>query len=201
MQIQVQTISAIGEDAIATPIAQPLVTPAEGSVLLIDESGVTALESLIAPDEEEGNSHEPLLSNGQSTTGPGGYDIESNDGEMDHWVMLHKLRMPATSIFLTYLVTLSIFPGFLSEDVQSQALGDWYPILLLFTFAITDYASRWFVIKDQAMLLVSTGRCITAFSCIKQASSNALIHLHRPRLHAEHQTVCNHSELVVHKLW
>jgi hypothetical protein len=28
-------------------------------------------------------------------------------------------------------VTLSIFPGFLAEDVHSIYLGDWYPVLLV----------------------------------------------------------------------
>lgn len=33
-------------------------------------------------------------------------------------------------------MTLSIFPGFLSEDVHSGLLGDWYPVLLVRTFVV-----------------------------------------------------------------
>ncbi|GIL53109.1 hypothetical protein Vafri_8793 [Volvox africanus] len=46
------------------------------------------------------------------------------------------------SLFVTYTVTLSIFPGFLSEDVQSVQLGDWYPILLITAFNLADLLGK-----------------------------------------------------------
>ncbi|GLI59808.1 hypothetical protein VaNZ11_001774 [Volvox africanus] len=46
------------------------------------------------------------------------------------------------SLFVTYTVTLSIFPGFLSEDVHSVQLGDWYPILLITSFNLADLVGK-----------------------------------------------------------
>ena len=34
-------------------------------------------------------------------------------------------------MFLIYIVTFSIFPGYITEDVHSDILKDWYPILLI----------------------------------------------------------------------
>lgn len=123
MQTQVQTVSLVSEEASASPFAQPLVTPAQQSVYLIDESGITAPGTIIAQDAEGGGTSEPLLSNVLPTLGVS--DDEEEEASASHKELLHKLRVPAISIFLTYLMTLSIFPGFLSEDVQSKALGDW----------------------------------------------------------------------------
>ncbi|KAK3256673.1 hypothetical protein CYMTET_34200 [Cymbomonas tetramitiformis] len=40
-------------------------------------------------------------------------------------LLLGKLKLQALSVVLVYMVTLSIFPGFLAEDVTSEAMGDW----------------------------------------------------------------------------
>lgn len=47
-----------------------------------------------------------------------------------------------SGLFLSYAVTLSIFPGFLAEDVESETLGDWYAILLILGFNITDFVGK-----------------------------------------------------------
>ncbi|KAG2494103.1 hypothetical protein HYH03_007742 [Edaphochlamys debaryana] len=46
------------------------------------------------------------------------------------------------AMVLVYAVTLSIFPGFLAEDVHSAELGDWYPILLITVFNIADLVGK-----------------------------------------------------------
>ncbi|GLC33587.1 hypothetical protein PLESTM_000088800 [Pleodorina starrii] len=46
------------------------------------------------------------------------------------------------SLFVTYTVTLSIFPGFLAEDVHSAELGDWYPILLITAYNLADLLGK-----------------------------------------------------------
>ncbi|KAL3696531.1 hypothetical protein R1sor_010607 [Riccia sorocarpa] len=53
-----------------------------------------------------------------------------------------KLRWLTGSFILIYVVTLSIFPGFLTEDVHSAFLGDWYGILLLTTFNVFDLVGK-----------------------------------------------------------
>ena len=40
----------------------------------------------------------------------------------------------ALDIFLIYVLTLSIFPGFLSEDTGSHGLGTWYISFMFFLF-------------------------------------------------------------------
>ena len=52
------------------------------------------------------------------------------------------------SLFFAYSVTLSIFPGFLAEDVESEALGDWYPILLITFFNLMDFLGKTCPILD-----------------------------------------------------
>ena len=44
-------------------------------------------------------------------------------------------------ILLSYMVTLSLFPGIESE-IQSCHLGDWMPVILMATFNITDLAGK-----------------------------------------------------------
>lgn len=58
------------------------------------------------------------------------------------WSVAGKIRWPAFGIFIIYLVTLSIFPGFLAENLESKLLGDWYPILLITTYNIADLMGK-----------------------------------------------------------
>ena len=44
-------------------------------------------------------------------------------------------------ILLSYMVTLSLFPGIESE-IQSCHLGDWMPVILMATFNITDLIGK-----------------------------------------------------------
>jgi len=44
-------------------------------------------------------------------------------------------------ILLSYMVTLSLFPGIESE-IQSCSLGDWMPVILMATFNITDLVGK-----------------------------------------------------------
>lgn len=49
---------------------------------------------------------------------------------------------PAASVCCVYTITLAIFPGFLAEDVSSQQLGSWYPVLLITAFNIADVIGK-----------------------------------------------------------
>ncbi|XP_057820822.1 equilibrative nucleotide transporter 3 [Cryptomeria japonica] len=46
-------------------------------------------------------------------------------------------------IFITYILTLSIFPGFLSEDTGKHGLGSWYAITLIAMFNVGDLIGRY----------------------------------------------------------
>ncbi|KAJ1700745.1 hypothetical protein LUZ63_000524 [Rhynchospora breviuscula] len=49
----------------------------------------------------------------------------------------------AISLYLIYVLTLSIFPGFLSEDTGSHSLGSWYAILLIAMYNVLDLIGRY----------------------------------------------------------
>ncbi|XP_009625619.1 equilibrative nucleotide transporter 1 [Nicotiana tomentosiformis] len=45
-------------------------------------------------------------------------------------------------ILSIYVVTLCIFPGYITEDVHSQLLKDWYPIILITGFNVFDLVGK-----------------------------------------------------------
>lgn len=53
-----------------------------------------------------------------------------------------KIPWPAFGIFTIYTVTLSIFPGFIAENLQSKTLKDWYPILLITMYNLSDLIGK-----------------------------------------------------------
>lgn len=77
------------------------------------------------------------------------------------WSVAGKIRCPAFGIFLIYLVTLSIFPGFLAENLESKFLGDWYPILLITMYNVADLLGK----SLTAIYLLNSIR-LAAWNCI-----------------------------------
>ena len=78
-------------------------------------------------------------------TGEGGEAKKEHEGfgEISSLGMIFKQTWHmAMGLFLVYAVTLSIFPGFLAEDVESAAMGDWYPILLITLFNLFDFMGK-----------------------------------------------------------
>ncbi|XP_061346729.1 equilibrative nucleotide transporter 3-like [Gastrolobium bilobum] len=49
----------------------------------------------------------------------------------------------ALDMFLIYVLTLSIFPGFLSEDTGSHSLGTWYALVLIAMYNVWDLIGRY----------------------------------------------------------
>lgn len=49
----------------------------------------------------------------------------------------------ALDMFLIYALTLSIFPGFLSEDTGSHSLGTWYALVLIAMYNVCDLIGRY----------------------------------------------------------
>ncbi|KAL6955968.1 hypothetical protein U1Q18_045125 [Sarracenia purpurea var. burkii] len=49
----------------------------------------------------------------------------------------------AIDLFLIYALTLSIFPGFLSEDTGPHSLGAWYALVLIAMFNVWDLIGRY----------------------------------------------------------
>ncbi|KAI0489372.1 hypothetical protein KFK09_029214 [Dendrobium nobile] len=53
-----------------------------------------------------------------------------------------RIKWYGFGLFLMYVVTLSIFPGFITEDVHSEVLKDWYPIILIAGYNIFDLVGK-----------------------------------------------------------
>ncbi|OIV99908.1 hypothetical protein TanjilG_26246 [Lupinus angustifolius] len=58
------------------------------------------------------------------------------------WAVVGKIKGPAFGISILYIVTLSIFPGFIAEDLESKVLKDWYPILLITVYNFADLLGK-----------------------------------------------------------
>ncbi|CAI9286466.1 unnamed protein product [Lactuca saligna] len=58
------------------------------------------------------------------------------------WVVVKKIRWFVTAGLVIYIVSLSIFPGYLSENVSSDYFKDWYPIILITTFNVGDFLGK-----------------------------------------------------------
>ena len=54
-----------------------------------------------------------------------------------------KIQGFALSVAFIYVVTLSIFPGHITEDLQSTFFGDWYAILLISFYNIADLIGKY----------------------------------------------------------
>ncbi|XP_020590358.1 equilibrative nucleotide transporter 1 [Phalaenopsis equestris] len=55
-----------------------------------------------------------------------------------------RIKWYGFGLFLIYVVTLSIFPGYITEDVHSEVLKDWYPIILITGYNIFDFVGKAF---------------------------------------------------------
>lgn len=58
------------------------------------------------------------------------------------WDILGRVKWYGFGILLIYVVTLSIFPGYITEDVHSKILKDWYPILLIAGYNVFDLVGK-----------------------------------------------------------
>lgn len=89
-------------------------------------------------------------------------NIEKEEkGPLTLWQIVKSIKWYEFGIILIYLVTLSIFPGYISEDVHSSILKDWYPILLIFGYNVFDLVGKSltlvYVIKN---LKIVVGGCV-----------------------------------------
>ncbi|KAJ4974618.1 hypothetical protein NE237_007792 [Protea cynaroides] len=58
------------------------------------------------------------------------------------WDIVGTVKWYGFGIVLIYMVTLSIFPGYITEDVHSEILKDWYPILLIAGYNVFDLVGK-----------------------------------------------------------
>ncbi|KAH7675779.1 Equilibrative nucleoside transporter protein [Dioscorea alata] len=55
-------------------------------------------------------------------------------------------------IYVIYVLTLSIFPGFLSEDTGSHGLGSWYVLVLIAMYNVWDLIGRYIPVVERLKL-------------------------------------------------
>lgn len=60
------------------------------------------------------------------------------------WNVVGTVKWYGFGIVLIYIVTLAIFPGYITEDVHSLILKDWYPILLITCYNVFDLVGKSF---------------------------------------------------------
>ncbi|XVE98340.1 hypothetical protein REPUB_Repub03eG0097900 [Reevesia pubescens] len=58
------------------------------------------------------------------------------------WTVARKVCWPALGVLMIYIVTLSIFPGFIAENLESKLLQDWYPVLLITVYNVADFMGK-----------------------------------------------------------
>lgn len=58
------------------------------------------------------------------------------------WNIVGRTKWFGFGVFLIYVVTLSIFPGYITEDVHSEVLKDWYPIILIAGYNVFDLVGK-----------------------------------------------------------
>lgn len=69
------------------------------------------------------------------------------------WDVVGTVKWYGIGTIVLYVVTLAIFPGYITEDVHSQVLKDWYPIILIAGYNVFDLI----------------GKCLTSFYVIENS--------------------------------
>lgn len=80
------------------------------------------------------------------------------------WEIIGRVKWYGIGIVAIYIVTLAIFPGYITEDVHSEILKDWYSILLITAYNVFDLVGKSltavYVVENAK---VAIGGCIARF--------------------------------------
>ena len=77
-------------------------------------------------------------------------NLLASAGLIQRLKICRKIWVFMLSLFLTYMVTMSLFPGIESE-IESCFLGEWMPIILMATFNLTDLLGKVLIILKQSL--------------------------------------------------
>ncbi|KAI3509830.1 hypothetical protein L1887_25353 [Cichorium endivia] len=69
-------------------------------------------------------------------------EIEEKGALIGVWEIIGTVRWYGIGLMIVYVVSLSIFPGYITEDVHSEILGDWYPIILIAAYNVFDLVGK-----------------------------------------------------------
>lgn len=80
------------------------------------------------------------------------------------WEIVGRVKLFGFGLILIYTVTMSIFPGYVTEDVHSEALKDWYPIILITCCNVFDLVGKsltgFYLIENKKL---AVGACVGRF--------------------------------------
>ena len=107
-------------------------------------------ESELAPTNAASTSSSSLVGmNRTRTSRPsrrGMWRIEDSSGPgttlRDAVAIASRVKHHAFAVAITYVVTLSIFPGVLAEDLRDDSMGDWFPVALIAAFNLADVVGK-----------------------------------------------------------
>ncbi|XP_022151276.1 equilibrative nucleotide transporter 1-like [Momordica charantia] len=77
------------------------------------------------------------------------------------WEILTTIKLVAFGEVIIFVVSVSIFPGYVTEDVHSEILKDWYPITLISWYYASSLIGKYF-----ASVYVIKNPKITVGSCV-----------------------------------
>ncbi|ONK65653.1 uncharacterized protein A4U43_C07F39300 [Asparagus officinalis] len=84
-----------------------------------------------------------LIAGGVERPKPEAEEDPKNLGRLSNSQLILQNIDYALDLYLIYALTLSIFPGFLSEDTGSHSLGSWYALVLIAMYNILDLIGRY----------------------------------------------------------
>lgn len=81
------------------------------------------------------------------------------------WDVVGTVKWYGFGVLIIYVMTLCIFPGYITEDVHSQILKDWYPILLITGYNVFDLVGKsltaFYLLENaKAAIVASFGRLL-----------------------------------------
>lgn len=115
----------------------------EGSLTVTADLAAAGIERRTNPSTEEDTVLSERLSNKQLL-------VQNMDYALD--------------MFLIFLLTLSIFPGFLAEDIGSHRLGSWYALVLIASYNVCDLIGRCIPLIERVKLTSRKGISVAVLS-------------------------------------
>ncbi|XP_031499312.1 equilibrative nucleotide transporter 3-like isoform X1 [Nymphaea colorata] len=104
----------------------------------------------------------------------GGVQLELNQMEIEDPKELERLSVKelfrqnidyCLDLYFIYVLTLSIFPGFLVEDTGSHSLGNWYALVLVAAYNVLDLIGRY---TPLIKILKISSRPILTLACLSR---------------------------------
>ncbi|XP_056162698.1 equilibrative nucleotide transporter 3-like [Syzygium oleosum] len=92
-------------------------------------------------------------------------DEGSTDDRLSNKQLLFQNIDYAIGLYLTHVLTLTIFPGFLYENIETHQLGSWYLLVLIAIYNVWDFIAQyiplisWLKLESRKGLMLATIAC------------------------------------------